>query len=233
MPSDRPILSLHDVGLAYRRGWREKFWAVKHLSFELYRGETLGIVGRNGAGKSTLLRLLAGIYEPDRGTIEHYNHKASLLALQLGFLGHLTGRQNTILSGMLMGLDRKSILARMDEIIEFSGLAEFIDQPIRTYSAGMRARLGFGVAFNIDPDILLVDEVLGVGDIEFRTKSQSALKQKIASEQSVVLVSHQPATVRELCDRVIWIEEGEIVQQGDVETTMAAYVERKNPKIQG
>ena len=153
--------------MCYRRQrgiFGEKFWALKDVSFELYQGETLGILGRNGAGKSTLMRLMSGIIKPDQGElINHHNSTASLLSLQLGFMGYLSGRENAILSGMLMGLTRREIEAKMDAIIDFSELGEFIDQPISTYSSGMSARLGFSVAFQTDPDILLVDEVMGVG----------------------------------------------------------------------
>lgn len=148
-----------------------KFWALKDISFDIFHGETLGVIGRNGVGKSTLLCLIAGIIDPDMGTVfRAENCHASLLSLQVGFVPQLTGRENAVLSGILLGMHRETIESRMEEIIAFSELDEFIDQPIYTYSTGMRARLGFSVAFQTDPDILLVDEVLGVGDADFREK---------------------------------------------------------------
>src|SRR5262249_15432514 len=143
------------------------FWALHDVSFDLRHGETLGVIGRNGAGKSTLLRLLAGILAPDTGSIMRKTDKVSLLALQAGFIPALTRRENAVLSGILLGMERADIESRMDEIVRFAELEQFIDEPVRTYSSGMRARLGFTVAFQADPDVLLIDEVLGIGDASF------------------------------------------------------------------
>jgi lipopolysaccharide transport system ATP-binding protein len=222
------LLSLNHIGVSYRRrvGLHRQppFWALEDVSLEIYRGETLGVVGRNGVGKSTLLRLLAGIITPDRGSIlVDTPCQISLLSLQVGFLPQLTGRENAVLSGMLLGVPRKVIEARMDKIIDFAELGEFFDQPIHVYSTGMRARLGFSVAFQTDPDILLVDEVLGVGDAEFREKSERAMRQKIRSNKTVVLVSHNPQTIRTLCDRAVWIEKGCTRLEGDPDRVLAAY----------
>jgi lipopolysaccharide transport system ATP-binding protein len=222
------LVSLKNIGVSYRRrvGFhlQSPFWALEDVSLEIYRGETLGVIGRNGVGKSTLLRLLAGIITPDRGTIHFDGHyHISLLSLQVGFIPQLTGRENAVLSGMLLGVARKAIEARLDKIIEFSELGDFIDQPISTYSTGMRARLGFSVAFQTDPDILLVDEVFGVGDAEFRDKSERAMRQKIRSNKTVVLVSHNPQTIRNLCDRAVWIEKGCTRLEGDPDSVLAAY----------
>jgi lipopolysaccharide transport system ATP-binding protein len=185
------------------------FWAIKDVSLDLYQGETLGIIGRNGVGKSTLLRLMAGILKPDKGEFINYgSYKASLLALQLGFLPYLSGRENAVLSGMLLGLRRQEIQSKMNAIIEFSGLGEFIDRPIATYSSGMMARLGFSVAFQAEPDILLIDEVLGVGDAEFSKKSAKAMQERMKSDKTIVFVSHNAALIRQLCTRAAWIEEG-------------------------
>jgi lipopolysaccharide transport system ATP-binding protein len=222
------VLSLRDVGLSYvqRIGLfkRKRFWALKSISFDLYHGETLGLIGRNGAGKSTLLRLLAGIIDAEQGEIISDDSQASLLSLQIGFIPHLTGRTNAILSGMLLGLQRNEVESMMAQIIQFSELENFIDQPIRTYSSGMKARLGFSVAFKADPDILLVDEVLGVGDEEFRKKSATAIQEKIRSNKTVVLVSHAPQVIRQLCDRVVWIEKGVVKMEDEAGIVMDAYL---------
>jgi lipopolysaccharide transport system ATP-binding protein len=224
---NKPILSLQEVGISFWRRVsylkRKRFWALNSISFDVYQGETLGIVGRNGAGKSTLLRVLAGIIAPDKGTLINQGYRASLLSLQLGFIPHLSGRQNAILSGMLLGVSRRVIEARMDEIINFAELEKFIDQPVITYSAGMKARLGFSIAFQVDPDILLIDEVLGVGDGAFQAKSSQAMREKIRSNKTVVLVSHNLKTLRDLCDRAVWIEEGVSRAEGDVTTVLHTY----------
>jgi len=224
---NQPILSLRNVGVYYRRKrgiFGEPFWALKDVSFDLYHGETLGIIGRNGVGKSTLLRLMAGILKPNRGTfINHGGYQASLLSLQVGFLYYLTGRENALLSGMFMGLRKAEILAKMPAIIEFSELGEFIDRPLATYSTGMTARLGFSVAFQVDPDILLIDEILGVGDAEFSQKSAKVMQEKIRSNKTVVFVSHQAALIKHLCNRVIWIEEGVSKAEGDTDRVLKEY----------
>ena len=222
-----PAASLRHVGVKYQT--RNRFsganvrWALKDISFDVLHGETLGILGRNGAGKSTLLRLLAGIIGPDRGKIVTDGSRATLLSLQVGFLAHLTGRENAVLSGILLGMSRREVEARLDEIIAFSELGELIDEPLSTYSSGMRARLGFSVAFQANPDILLVDEVLGVGDLEFRQKSSNKMRELMRSDKTVVLVSHSPATLRELCDRLVWIQDGRSVAAGPVDEILAAY----------
>lgn len=207
-----PILSLSNVGVGYwrRAGMfrRQQFWALNDVSFDLHHGETLGIIGRNGAGKSTLLRLLAGIIAPDKGEFINIGLNASLLSLQVGFVPYLTGRENAILSGIMLGMYRQQVEDQLGDIISFSELEEFIDQPVRSYSVGMRARLGFAVSFLADPDILLLDEVLGVGDAEFRKKSTAAMREKISSDKTIVLVSHNETTIRNLCDKAVWIEDG-------------------------
>lgn len=223
------VLSLRNVAAVYKRkkGFlkHENFWALKDVSFDLYAGETLGVIGRNGAGKSTLLQMMAGITLPTRGKLINYGYSASLLALQLGFIHYLSGRENAILSGMLMGLHRKEIMQKLDAIIEFSELGDFIDQPIITYSSGMVARLGFSVAFYADPDILLIDEVLGVGDAEFHAKSTTMMKQKLRENKTVVFVSHSPALIEQLCDRAVWIEDGVSRVEGKAHDVLVAYTQ--------
>lgn len=222
-----PALSLKNVAVSYRRRagmlrW-SRYWALNDVSFDLYHGETLGIVGKNGAGKSTLLRVLAGIIAPDRGELVNYGCRVSLQSLRVGFIEHLTGRENAILSGMLLGLRRDYVEGAMDKIIEFSGLGEFIDQPVKMYSTGMKARLGFSVSIQMDPDVLLIDEVLGVGDAEFRKKSSEAMKEKIHSNKTVVIVSHNDKMIGELCDRVVLIDRGVGRMENDVAGALLKY----------
>jgi len=227
--NDELMISLRNVGVYYRRkrnpirGGSDIFWALKDVSLDLYSGEALGVIGRNGAGKTTLLKLLAGLIRPDRGTVINNGCQASLLSLQVGFLPHLSGRENAILSGLLLGLKRKEIETKMDEIISFAELEEFIDQPINTYSTGMKARLGFSVAFQMDPDILLIDETLGVGDADFNKKSSAVMQEKIRSDKTVVLVSHSASMIRQLCDRAVWIESGITRVEGDTKTVLDSY----------
>ena len=229
-----PVVSLRGVGLCYQRkrtllgrGGGE-FWAIKDASLDLHRGETLGVIGRNGSGKSTLLKILAGILRPDRGEMRTDGSRSTLLSLQVGFVPYLSGRENIILSGLLLGMPRTKIEDRLESIIEFAELGEFIDEPINTYSAGMRARLGFSTAIQVEPEILLLDEVLGVGDAAFVKKSTAALREKVASQKTVVLVSHAPATISDLCDRAIWIHSGETQCEGNPEEVLKAY--RESPK---
>jgi len=226
--SRTPVIRIRHVGIAYRRSvkpWAtDVYWALKDVSFDVHQGETLGVLGRNGAGKSTLLRMLARIIEPDRGQVEFSEgFRATLLSLQVGFSGQLTGRQNIVMSGMLLGVERKVMSQKMDDIVAYSGLDTFIDQPVRTYSSGMRARLGFAVTFFSDPDVILIDEVLGVGDAAFRTQSAALIKQKIRSDKTVILVSHSQSTIRSLCDRAIWIEDGCVRAEGSAVEVVDKY----------
>ncbi len=233
LQTNKTILNLHNVGVFYWRRsglfGKEHFWALKNVSLDIKYGETLGIIGRNGAGKSTLLRILAGIITPDKGHIHRSKHKVSLLALQAGFTPHLSGRENAILSGMLLGLRRSEIESKLEKILDFSELDDFFDQPIKSYSTGMRARLGFAVAFQAAPDLLLIDEVIGVGDASFRIKSTAAMKKRIKSNQTVVIVSHNTGIMSELCDRVVWIENGTTHSEGEANTILQAY--HKHMKI--
>jgi lipopolysaccharide transport system ATP-binding protein len=225
--SGEKIIELQNIGVSYtrRRGFMRSssFWALHDVSFDLRHGETLGVIGHNGAGKSTLLRVLAGILAPDKGQVIRGKERISLLSLQLGFAPYLSGRQNAILSGILLGLSRREMEERMDEIIRFAGLEEFIDEPVRAYSSGMRARLGFTIAFQADPDVLLVDELLGVGDADFKVKSTAAMREKIASDKTVVIVTHSIETVMDLCDRVVWVHRGVTAEVGEPAAVVRNY----------
>lgn len=226
--SQSPIIVAKKVGVQFRRCVRSffnraEFTALKDVSFDLYSGDSLGVIGRNGAGKTTLLRLVGGIIRPDSGTIDNYGVSTALLSLQVGFDPELSGRVNAILSGMLLGYRKKDVIAQLDDIIQFSELENFIDLPVKSYSSGMCARLGFAVALEMNPDVLLIDEVLGVGDAEFREKSMAVMKEKLLSEQTIVFVSHDSNVVKSLCNRAVWIENGMSRMVGDSAEVVAAY----------
>jgi lipopolysaccharide transport system ATP-binding protein len=227
MRSQAPLIDVRSAGVCFtqRAGFLRvsRFWALQDVSFEVRPSETLGIVGRNGAGKSTLMKLLAGIVGPNRGVVINHGARVALLSLQVGFLPYLSGRQNAILSGLLLGLRKREIEAGMSEIKDFSGLKDFFDKPIHTYSSGMRVRLGFSVALKLDPDVLLVDEVLSVGDAEFQKKSLSAMREKMRSGKTVILVSHSSTILRQVCDRAVWIDDGVTRAEGDTESVLGAY----------
>ncbi len=220
-------ISLQQVGITFhnRLSLRRTppFVAIEDVSFDILKGEVLGLVGRNGAGKSSLLRAIAGTLTPDSGRIINHGYSVSLLAMALGFDQRLSGRDNAILSGLLMGLDQAQAERNLEQIIAFSELGDFIDKPIRTYSAGMSTRLSFSIALHLHPGVLLIDEVLGVGDVDFRKKSNKALREKIQSDQTVVLVSHDPRVMKQLCDRVVWIENGVTRNIGDPKTIITEY----------
>lgn len=231
-PSDetsRVALSLRNVGVCYHR--RKKTsgtacWALRNISFDLLHGETLGVIGRNGVGKSTLLRVMAGIMAPDEGEVVNLAGQASLFSLQVGFVTHLTGRENAMLSAMLLSMRRSEAKAKLESIIAYSGIGDFIDEPAGNYSSGMQARLGFAVAFHADPPILLIDEVLGVGDAEFKRQSTEAMKERIRSDRTVVIVSHSLEVIEELCDRVLWIDQGKPFALGDTQSVVGAFKQR-------
>ena len=233
--SETKILSMHHVGLYYSRRLRflrpSRYWALRDVSFDLHAGETLGVIGKNGVGKSTLLRIIAGIIAPNTGrmVVHRAGLRITLISLGAGFVPFLSGRENAILSGMLLGATKKEVLARMEDILAFSELNGFFDQPVNTYSTGMRARLGFSVAYHIDPDVILLDEVLGVGDEAFRNKSTAAMKERIKSDKTVVMVSHSVPLIREICDRLVWIEDGKTQAQGKVSEVLDAYLKRIAP----
>lgn len=212
--SKQSIISLRNVGVRYKRAGSifrktQYYDALKSINLDIYPGETLGILGRNGAGKSTLLKVISGIIKPDSGEIINRGASVSLLALQAGFDPNLSGRDNAILSAMLQGYSRKEVESKLDEIYVFSELSDFFFEPVRTYSSGMRTRLGFSISTIVSPDVLLVDEVLSVGDKQFREKAEKIIVSKTQSEQTVVIVSHSEYQLKRLCDRTITIENGE------------------------
>ncbi len=237
MPADGPgpcIIRAEHVGVFYRLRRKlagsKKFWALRDVSLEIYQGETLGVLGSNGAGKSTLMRTLAGIVGVDRGRVyRDPRFSVSLLSLGVGFESNLTGRQNAILSGMLLGMHRATIEKRLDRIRDFAELGEFFDQPVFIYSSGMLSRLGFAVAMQADPDVLLIDEVFAVGDVNFRDKSTDAIRTRMDAGRTVVLITHDLLSLRRLCTRAVWIDGGVSRLSGTVDEVERAVHGRPAP----
>lgn len=193
---------------------KQEFWALRDVSFQIKEGEVVGIIGPNGAGKSTILKLLSGIMNPNKGDVKIRGRLSALIEVAAGFHADLTGRENIYLNGTIMGMTRKEIDSKFDEIVEFSGLAEFIDTPVKRYSSGMFSRLGFSVAAHMDPDVLLVDEVLAVGDIAFQAKCVQKMRELLSSGVTIILVSHNLSLVQALCKRAILLDKGEIQKEG-------------------
>ena len=206
----------------------KEFWAVKDVSFELKRGECLGLIGRNGAGKTTLLKMLNGLIKPDAGRIEMRGRVGALIALGAGFNPILTGRENIYINASVLGLSKKETDAKLDEIIDFAEIGEFIDTPVQNYSSGMNVRLGFAVASSLDPDILLVDEVLAVGDISFRAKCAARIQEIRARGTAIIFVSHDMASVQSLCDQVLWLAMGRVQKAGPSPDVIGEYVSAMN-----
>lgn len=220
-------LSIHQIfGRDKSKGSSQTFQAVKNVSFNVDKGEIVGVVGKNGSGKSTILRAIAGIFRPDKGCIDLNGHRVSMMSIGVGFVPDLTGRENIMISGLLLGFSSKFVKEKTDEIIEFSELGHFIDKPVRTYSSGMHSKLSFAITAMMDPDIMLVDEVLSVGDARFRKKSSQKMKELILdNERTVLIVSHDLNTLRNMCNKVIWMHEGEIVRCGNTEEVIEEYSE--------
>ena len=226
-PGDR-IKQFFSLGL---RQYHREFTALKDVSLEIRKGETVGIIGRNGAGKSTLLQAICGIIKPTSGMVQVNGRISALLELGAGFNPEFTGRENIYFQGAIMGLSRKQMNERLADIMDFAGIAKFIDQPVRTYSSGMFVRLAFSVAVHIEPDILIVDEALGVGDAEFQERSISRMKAMQRDGATIIFVSHSIPSIRNFCHRAVWLEQGEILQSGDAGDVCLAYQEAIDTRL--
>ena len=206
----------------------EEYWALKDVTFEVPRGSTFGLIGHNGSGKSTMLRLMAGIHRPTSGNIQVDGRVSALLELGAGFHPELTGRENIYLNGSILGLNRKAIDAKIDEIIDFAGLGEFIDTPVKVYSSGMFVRLGFSVAVHVDPDILIIDEVIAVGDEDFQRRCFDHLYRLRSSGSTIVMVTHSLNLVQQMCDAAAWLDHGELKALGSAPDVVHHYLDQVN-----
>lgn len=217
--------SIKKTLLHLKRQKPDRFVAVKGISFYVREGEILGIIGKNGSGKSTTLNALAGIFSPDSGSIDLNGHSISLLSIGVGFIREMTGRENITLSGMLLGFTEEQVKAKEQEIIDFAEIGEFIDMPVRTYSSGMYSKLAFSITAILETDIMLIDEVLSVGDQKFKKKSYEKMKSLISNkDRTVVIVSHSIETLKQLCNTVMWMHEGQIKRIGDPNEVLDEYV---------
>ncbi|MFJ3035362.1 ABC transporter ATP-binding protein [Curtobacterium pusillum] len=217
--------SLKSMVMRGKKSVHEDFWALKDVSFEVPQGKTFGLIGKNGSGKSTLLKCLAKILWPEEGSITARGKQASLLEVGSGFHPELSGRENVFLNGSILGMSRKEVTRKFDEIVSFSGVGHFIDQPVKNYSSGMYVRLGFSVAVAVTPDILVVDEVLAVGDATFQKRCRTKFKEMKEEGRTVILVSHSMSTVKDMCDEVAWLNEGELKMIGKTNDVVKAYNE--------
>ncbi len=211
----------------FRPAHKQRFYALSNVSFRVGKGESIAVVGPNGAGKSTLLGLIAGLSRPDTGTVTVNGRLAAMLELGAGFHPDLTGGENIMLNAALLGLTRKRTAQLFDEIVDFAGIPEFIGEPLRTYSSGMIMRLAFSVATHMDPDILLIDEVLAVGDQSFQAKCMDKIHKFRDEGKTIICVSHASGTVQQLCDRAIWLDHGELIMEGSTQEIMEAYAGRQ------
>jgi teichoic acid transport system ATP-binding protein len=218
--------TLKEALVRFGRGQRavREVEALKHVSFEVRNGTAMGIIGANGAGKSTLMRALAGILPPTSGSIEVWGKASTLLALGVGFNQSLSGRENIILGGLAAGLSRREVEERADEVAEWTELGDFIDMPMRTYSSGMSARVGFSVAVHMKPDILMIDEALSTGDAHFREKANAKMAELRDSARAMFLVSHGLGNIKEMCTEVMWLDHGKLMMRGDPEEVITAYM---------
>ena len=209
----------------FKRTVHEEFWALKGVSIDVEEGSTFGLVGHNGSGKSTLLKCMARIYRPDKGSITMRGRVSALLELGAGFHPELSGRENVYLNGSILGMSKREIDARFDEIVGFAGLEEFIDTPVKNYSSGMFVRLGFSVAITVEPDILMVDEVLAVGDESFQLRCMEKFAELRRSGRTIVIVSHGLDAVRNICDKAAWLDHGRLMKEGEAHDVVTAYLE--------
>ncbi|MBB3130938.1 ABC-type polysaccharide/polyol phosphate transport system ATPase subunit [Paenibacillus rhizosphaerae] len=201
----------------------EDFFALREVSFSVEKGEVFGIIGSNGAGKSTLLKVISGILKPTQGEVKRKGNIAPLIELGAGFNGDLSGKENIYLNGLILGYSRKFIDQHVDEIIQFSELEKFIHTPLKNYSSGMKARLGFAIATIVKPDILIVDEVLSVGDIKFREKSEAKIMSMIKDGTTVLFVSHSMSQIEKICDRVLWLDKGRVLEINETKKVVSKY----------
>lgn len=217
--------SLKSAIMRGRTSVHEDFLALRNVTFDVPVGSTFGLIGSNGSGKSTLLKCLANIYYPNEGSISHFGRIAAMLEVGSGFHAELSGRENIFLNGSILGMSKKDVTRKFDEIVDFSGVEQFIDQPVKNYSSGMYVRLGFAIAINVDPDILVVDEVLAVGDQDFQDKCFQKFVDFKEQGKTVILVSHSMQTVQTMCDHVAWLNHGELNAVGAAEPTIKAYID--------
>lgn len=215
------------VALFYKSPKNKQHKALSNISLKINKGESVGIVGKNGAGKSTLLKMITGVTFPTEGSVTIHGRVAALLELTAGFSDDMTGRENIYLKGYLLGLNDDHIKKIEPKIVEFAELGDYIDQPVRTYSSGMKMRLGFAININTEPEILVIDEALSVGDANFKKKCNNKIKELISDDTTVIYVSHSMNSVREVCTRAIYLKKGELVFDGDVETALAKYSKEK------
>lgn len=206
-----------------KKGKKPDFWALKDVSFKVKRGEVVGFIGSNGAGKSTMLKVIAGVMKPTKGKVEVHGNICPMIELGAGFDMDLTARENIFLNGAVLGYSKKFIEEKFDEIVEFSELKDFLDVPVRNFSSGMTARLAFSIATVVDPEILIVDEILSVGDIAFQKKSEAKMKSMIGGGTTVLFVSHSLAQIEKICNRVVWLDHGKVVKIGDAKEICQEY----------
>ena len=220
---DSPVGRLKEILLRGQRKYHRDFWALRDISFEVRAGETVGVIGRNGAGKTTLLQIIAGVLQPTEGEVSVEGRVTALLELGSGFNHEYTGRENILLSGQIMGFSEEEMRARLDVIVRFAELEEFVDQPVKTYSTGMIMRLAFAAAIHVDPDVLIVDEALSVGDVYFQRKSLDRIEYFRQAGKTVLFVSHDPRLIQRFCTRALWIEGGRIAMIGAAKEVVTAY----------
>lgn len=216
--------------LSMKKKKKDYFWALKDVSFHVEKGEVIGLIGSNGAGKSTLLKAISGVMKPTKGTIEVNGIISPMIELGAGFDLELTARENIYLNGAVLGYSKNFLEEKFDEIVEFSELKDFLDVPVKNFSSGMTAKLAFSIATIVNPEVLIVDEILSVGDIKFQEKSKNKMLEMIKGGTTVLYVSHSLASIEELCDRVIWLEHGEIVKMGDTKEICKEYYEKQMGK---
>ncbi len=241
----KPAITVNDLYVSYRglkktsiraswTKWKNKievFEALKGVSFEIEEGKILGIIGKNGSGKSTMLRAIAGIFSPDKGSIDLHGHSISLLSIGVGFNKKLTGRENIFLSGMLLDFTEEQIKQKEQEIVDFADIGDFIDKPVKTYSSGMYSKLAFAITAILETDIILIDEVLSVGDARFKEKSYNKMKELISDERrTVIIVSHSLGNITELCNEVLWLNDGQVVEIGEPNEVVERYRAFMNQK---